>query len=335
MHHRLLTTAAALTAAAALLLSAAPASAASPQQFTGYIETGGGVSSTFLGNVSKTVTNYGVDGVNLAADGRSVTAPPPAVRQVVTSAKSRHTSRELLVSNFDDDLGDFSPTVATKMLHSASNRLATAKVLASTAKRYGFTGVQIDLESMSRDDVAGLTAFSKTLREQMQHTVGRTAKVTIAVQAATSTNGYLSYGYDIRRLNSFVDRFTLMAYDQHGPWSGAGTIGDLRWTKTVTKALSAAGAPAKKVDLGVAGYGYYWTRGGDSAQVTPKRAKQLAGSAARWSPATGEWSATTKDHTVIRWSDQKSLTVRAALARQLHLHGVAVWSLNLAPDLHL
>jgi spore germination protein YaaH len=52
------------------------------------------------------------------------------------------------------------------------------------------------------------------------------------------------------------------------------------------------------------------------------------GATAQWDPTQQEWHATLGDGTILWWSDARSFAAREALARSLHLGGVAVWSLG-------
>lgn len=53
------------------------------------------------------------------------------------------------------------------------------------------------------------------------------AALSMAVMASRNEPGYRETGCDLSVLADRVDRFVLMTYEQHGPWSGAGTIGSL------------------------------------------------------------------------------------------------------------
>ena len=47
-----------------------------------------------------------------------------------------------------------------------------------------------------------------------------------------------------------------------------------------------------------------------------------------WSASAGEWTARLRDGSTLWWSDARSVLLRVRLARALHVHGVAVWSLG-------
>ena len=295
-----------------------------------YVEPGDGAVSrvTDAGPRSATI---GVDGVTLQDSGAALAEPPAGLARLARTAQHAGAHAELLFSNYATSIGDFSPEVGTALLSSGTNRERIATAVARTASRDGFDGVQIDLESLRGQDRAGLVAFTAAVRTAVHAEIGSDARVSIAVTASTSGAGYRDTGYDLREIAAHVDRVVLMTYDQHGPWSDAGPVGALPWARQVVRAAEAAGVPRSRIDLGVAGYGYVW--GGDDAdaQVTAAEAERLAGDQARWSASTGEWSATLADGRELHWSDARSWRERRALARELRLHGVALWSLNTSP----
>jgi spore germination protein len=121
----------------------------------------------------------------------------------------------------------------------------------------------------------------------------------------------------------------LMTYDDHGPWEKTpGPIGPLGWQRASLMALEKK-VPADQIFLGVANYAYAW-RPHSRPALTVTQARTLAKhlhAQPQWSAKDGEWTAK-RDGTTIWWSDKRSVTVRLALARELGVHGIAVWSLG-------
>ncbi len=187
--------------------------------------------------------------------------------------------------------------------------------------------MQLDLESLRAQDRAGLVAFAEAVTDAVHDELGDQAEVSMAVMASTTAAEYAETGYDLPALAGHVDRFVLMTYDQHGPWSEPGSIGALSWTRRAVSAAQDAGRASDRLDLGVAGYGYVWG-GASDGQLSPADARRTAGDSARWSDRTGEWSASLDDGRELHWSDGRSWRVRVELAAELGLHGVALWSLN-------
>lgn len=269
----------------------------------------------------------GIDGVTIAEDGAGLNALPPGVGTLARTASRGGAAPELLVSNFSDSIGDFSPETGTALLSDRGNRERVAGRLAHIAAEQHMAGVQIDLESLRGRDRAGLVAFAAALERAVHDELGGDAEVSMAVMASTSRQGFRDTGYDLGALADHVDRFVLMTYDQHGPWSDPGTVGSLPWAERVVGAAERAGLPADRIDLGIAGYGYVWG-GPEDRQVSPAAARKAAGDDAHWSGRTGEWSATLDDGRELHWSDARSYRARVALAEHLGLHGVAFWSLD-------
>jgi spore germination protein len=277
----------------------------------------------------------GVDGVLVAADGASVSSPSLDAEAHRDAAHAHGLQAQLLVSNFDEQLGDFSEPIASALLSSPANRSTVVADLASRVQTGGWDSLMIDLESIASTDSAGLTAFAAELRAA----VGPDVRLDLALQASTTVEGYGELGYDVPALAASLDHLTLMAYDQHGPWDpdDPGPVGALDWTIDSLAALTEL-APTDQVVLGVAGYGYRW--GGDepAGQVSDEEARDRVedtDGSARWDSAAAEQTATLDDGEVLWWSDARSLDTRVSLARGLGLAGVAVWSLDLSDPVEL
>jgi spore germination protein len=284
----------------------------------------------------------GVDGVLVSVDGTSVSAPSADAEAQRDAAHALGLAAQLLVSNFDDGIGDFSEPVAHALLASPANRSAVVADLASRVTTGGWDSLMIDLESLTSADSAGLTAFAGELRAA----VGPDVRLDLALQASPTVEGYAELGYDVPALAPSIDHLTLMAYDQHGPWEpdDPGPVGSLDWTIDSLAALAEL-APTDQVVLGVAGYGYRWSGGGGddddddddsvgaAGPVSDEEARDSvedAGGSARWDSTAAEQTATLDDGSVLWWSDARSLDTRVSLARGLGLAGVAVWSLDLS-----
>ncbi|KQS14686.1 hypothetical protein ASG04_02260 [Curtobacterium sp. Leaf183] len=318
----------ALVAASLLTGCAGPAGL----QVEAYVEPGGRAVHRVRDAVPLAST-IGIDGMTVASDGATLETPPGGLDTLAATANGGGAAAELLVSNYAEELGDFSPRVGTALLSSATNRERVARQLATAAERSGMRGVQIDLESLRARDRAGLVSFAAAVRTAVHDRIGPDATVSMAVMASTDGAGYRDTGYDLRALMEHVDRFVLMTYDQHGPWSSPGTVGSLPWTERVVRAAQRQGLTTDRIDLGIAGYGYVWGGGADRL-LSPAAARSAAGDAATWSRRDGEWSATLGDGRELHWSDARSYRVRTALATELGLHGVALWSLDTMPLPH-
>ncbi|MDM7886307.1 glycosyl hydrolase family 18 protein [Curtobacterium sp. RHCKG23] len=330
MLRRSVLTAAVVVLASVSLTGCAGATGSSRPLVEAYAEPGDRLAARVTAATEHAAT-IGIDGVTLTDDGAALHPLPEGTDELTRAAAAGGAGTELLVSNYSESLGDFSPETGTALLGDPDAREHVAHELAAVAAAHHLDGVQIDLESLRAQDRAGLVAFAAALEAAVHDELGDDAEVSMAVMASTSTSGFRDTGYDLGALAEHVDRFVLMTYDEHGPWSEPGTVGALPWAERVVRAAEHEGLPADRIDLGIAGYGYVWgaDEGSDDAgQVSPARARDLAGDAARWSERTGEWSATLDDGRELHWSDARSYRARVALARDLGLHGVAYWSLG-------
>jgi len=274
------------------------------------------------------LTYVGIDGVTLTDGGASLPLPGEGELEALAAAHDAGLPAELLFSNFDGDLGEFSPGVAATLLGSPSNRAAVIGSLVDAVDQQGWDGVMIDLESMTSEMTDDLTAFAQELRNALPGDI----RLDIALMSATDEAGYGWWGYDLPALAEAVDRMTIMSYDQHGTWSDAGPVGALDWQRDVVGELRRQ-VPDEPIDLGIAGYGYLWSPDGTSRSVSDEEARTLAGDDAVFDEDAGEWTATLADGTVLWWSDARSRDLRVQLAHELGLDGVAIWSLGLSDPL--
>ena len=273
------------------------------------------------------LTYVGVEGVTLTDGGARLPLPDDLAVDALSAAHSSGLRAELLVSNFDAAAGAFDPAAAAALLRSTRNRQAVAASLVLAIRQQGWDGVMIDLESMTGGEIDDVISFAHELRNLLP--VG--ARLDIAVEAAADEGGYRAAGYDLAALAGIVDRITVMTYDQHGTHTEPGPVGALGWQRNVI-AAALDQVPSELIDLGVAGYGYAWTPGG-AREVSSAEARGLAGAAAVFDDAAGEWTAVLGDGTVLWWADARSFALRVGLARELGLGGVALWSLGLSDPL--
>lgn len=275
------------------------------------------------------ITTVGVDGVDLVHSGASVTSPSSGARANLRRAHHDHLRAELLVNNWSNKIGDFAEPLAHGLLADRNHIDTVAGRLAADVRQHGWDGISVDLESLRPREPNGLTTFVRELRSRLP----KHATLSICVMSATHAHRYYSeWGYHLAALAKIVDRVELMTYDEHGPWENKpGPIGALSWQRRVVAAARHY-VPEDELDLGVAGYGYGWRPDGN-VQLTDAQARKLAGDRAHFDKAVGEWTATLSDGSVLWWSDARSYRLRATLAEQLGLHGLAMWALNSADPL--
>lgn len=295
---------------------------------TGYVEVSDPAS--LIARFASSLSCVGVDGVTVSATGGQLTGTTdPGLTRLRGAAQHSHLCADVLVSNWDNAINDFSPAIARRLLGSRANVAHVARSLAHLVATQHWDGVTVDLESLSRSDAPGLVSFLHELRVDLSHA----SDLSVDVSATTTRQSYVESGYDLAGLARSA-RIVLMAYDDHGPtWSGPGPIGPLSWQRAALAVLLFQ-VPARDVDLGVAGYGYTWPAGArrhDGVTVSDLAATRLVAASharARFDATSGEWTARLVNGTTLWWSDARSLAIRESMAAALHLHGVAVWELS-------
>ena len=305
---------------------------------TGYVEAYSTTAKT-LASRSKKLTSVGIDGINFTADGGAITAVTDEAYALLEQAHRTKDRAELLVGNFDDELGDFSPGIAANLLDSPANQQATASALAEEVRAHGWDGIQVDLESLESivEKDGGytdrVTAYLALVRAKLDAV---STKKTLSVAIMATAGDYRDLGYDPAGIAKSTDSIVLMAYDQHGPWEKtSGPVGGLPWVKSVLAKLLKS-VPRSEVQLGIAGYGYSWPGKGDGTQYSAATARAIAkkdGARVHWSATEHESYTTLKNGTRIWWSDARAVDDRVKLARAQKLGGVAVWSTGLADPL--
>jgi spore germination protein len=330
---RLLSILVLLAALAALAIShateASPATAVHGLAVTGFILEGD--STTEIDHSAAALTTVGVDGAELQASGAAIRPVGAPAQRELSRAHADKLRGELLISNYSETIHDFSEPIAHLLLSSPTHIATVASALADAVRAQHWQGICVDLEALTPRDASGLVAFLRAAH----HDLPSGSSLSIAVSNATTPGGFAARGYELAAIGKAATRVILMAYDEHGPWENTpGPIGALSWQRTGLAVLTHA-VRASKVDLGVAGYGYGW-RPHSNVHLSDAGARALAASkgvSPVWGQAAGEWTARLPDGSVLWWSDARSYAVRAALAKSLGLHGLAVWSLGLSDPL--
>jgi cellulose synthase/poly-beta-1,6-N-acetylglucosamine synthase-like glycosyltransferase/spore germination protein YaaH/peptidoglycan/xylan/chitin deacetylase (PgdA/CDA1 family) len=154
-----------------------------------------------------------------------------------------------ILTNYYSSRGHFDYNLLADLLHDPVKRKAFINQLVDTLTHYNLQGINIDLENLVENDKNQLTDFQKDLYQSL-HAKNMTVTMDVSVE---------NDNYDYKKLSDYNDFIVLMAYDQYGHASGPGPISAQKW---IEEALSwtARLINPEKIILGVAGYGYDWTK---------------------------------------------------------------------------
>ena len=253
------------------------------------------------------------------------------VRNALIHAHLNGARGDLLIQNYDVNAdggaGAFSPDLSHAAISSPEARAAFAAQIADTVRTEQWDGIVIDFELVPQADQPALVALLGQLRTALP----KGSRIGIAVPPPDPADA-ASLGYDLGALGRAADVVQVMTYDLHVPGGDPGPISTPAWTKSMLQKVLTV-VPAAKLQLGVPGYGYVWgpsasRLGQDSISPAVARSAVAADkSTASRDAASGEWTATLHDGTVLWWSDEQSMDQLVQEARGLKLQGAAIWEL--------
>ena len=221
--------------------------------------------------------------------------------------------------------GDFDKARVERMLDSPALMERQVQQLLGFARLDQLDGLDIDYESLAAADRGAFTAFVQRLG-QVAHAHG--LLVGIAVHPKVSEPGTWAgpQAEDWGTLGSAVDYFQPMTYDYHWGSGSPGTIAPPDWVRQVT-AFAADQVGASKVELGVKTAGIAWAPQGNDINWPDFMALQDRDGRAQRDPNTQELTLTLPNGEA--WMpDAQTTLVKARLARELGVRGVALWVLG-------
>lgn len=228
--------------------------------------------------------------------------------------------------------------------HSYSNSQLTKEILSSTTKRqrvinqivaaskkYGFDGINIDIENIQVETSDVWVQFVRELYPQM-----KSAGLTVSIDVYMPSDW--SMHYERSEVAKNADYFIVMAYDQH--WSGsekAGSVAEIPWVEQgINNTLLEV--PKEKLVLGVPFYTRVWLESSDGLSVSSRDMPYVEQLVASWGitptldEASGQFYVEShrEEGTYKIWlEDYTSLKKRIQLVEKYDLAGFAAWKLGL------
>lgn len=182
---------------------------------------------------------------------------------VVKLAHQNNVSVLLMVNNAKQQQSN-SPIHTVLTNPSLRNKAITN--LETYIKKYNLDGINIDFEMVDAQDRDNLSAFMQELSARLKP---QGYIISIDVFPKQDELNDVSIAYDYAQLAKYADKIMIMTYDNHGSWSDAGPIADIRWVENNLK-YALKFIPKNKLYIGIAGYGYDWSsKGIESLEYGP------------------------------------------------------------------
>jgi poly-beta-1,6 N-acetyl-D-glucosamine synthase len=147
--------------------------------------------------------------------------------------------------------GVFDPARAHLLLSDSVRQARLVRQVHDWLRAHGFTGLNVDLESLAPEDEVLVPAFLERLHAAL---APDGLKLSFDLQASAAED------LDVAGIGRACDFVILMGYDQHGRFGGAGPLSAADWYSDALDATLAA-IPTSKVVAGIGQYGYDWVGG--------------------------------------------------------------------------
>ncbi len=189
--------------------------------------------------------------LSVTADGRSINTdswrPDKSLytKDLVLTARANGVRIVPVVQNAQG--GVFDLKRLKLMLADRAASAALAKALTDFVSVNAYQGLQIDFEMLDAPTAIKLAPWIAGLAKTL-HAQGREISVTLDADLDSDA---------AKRLAQAADYAVVMAYDEHGVFSGPGPIASAGYIETTLKRFSGL-VPANKLLLGVGAYGYDW-----------------------------------------------------------------------------
>jgi poly-beta-1,6 N-acetyl-D-glucosamine synthase len=143
----------------------------------------------------------------------------------------------------------FRADVVSRILHNEAKRRALINSAVKLCVKNHFVGINLDFEALNESDNETLTSFAREFAATLH------ANGLLMTQDVEPFNT----DYDYKKLAEFEDYIMLMAYDEYSMGSDAGPISSQKWIESAVDNI-AGQVPNGKIVLGVAGFGYDWSK---------------------------------------------------------------------------
>ncbi|MEW5898563.1 MAG: glycosyl hydrolase family 18 protein [Bacillota bacterium] len=257
------------------------------------------------------------------------------VRRLVKTAREQNVKVLALVHNLLYNKGIDGREAAHRVLAGKENRQALIKNLLAVIQENGFAGIEIDLENIYPRDRQLFNQFIKELADAL---APRQYYLSVALPARLDEQTGLSWSdsFDYGTVGRYAHQVVIMAYDEHGVFSGAGPVASLPWVEKVICSVLRE-IPPDKIILGIPAYGFDWNEDREEpryisyaiAMATARRYQQPISWDERAQVPYFTYVDENGSRHEVYFENASSWAGKLDLAVKYNLGGVAVWRLGL------
>lgn len=177
-------------------------------------------------------------------------------QKLIDTAIENDVAPLMLLTTINED-GTFNSVKASMMLKDEKAQEVLIENIIKTLQEKNYTGIDVDIEYLSKDDRDNFTNFIKKLTEAL-HPLGYEVTVALAAKESEDEVGLLFEGHDYKALGQYADNLLLMTYEwgyTYGPPMAVAPI--YRVIGVLDYAITQI--PHEKLLIGIPNYGYDWT----------------------------------------------------------------------------
>ncbi len=216
------------------------------------------------------------------------------------------------------------------------NRQAFALNLVRLIERYGFDGVNIDIEDVFIEDSDNLSLLYAEVGEVLRPR-GYYFSASIPARVSDQPFNPFSDPFNYAAIGRAVDEFVVMLYNEHGwPGSGPGPVVSIGWMERVLR-YTITKMPKEKVvgAVSVFGFDFNLTTGRSTyasyrmaVDLAQRYNKEIIFDERTQTPMFAYTDAQGNDHEVW-FENARSIYAKIQLARELGIKGIALWRLGM------
>jgi len=188
-----------------------------------------------------------------------------------------------------------------------------------------YDGLNIDFENIPAQSGDAFLSFLRELREGLPD--GKLFTIALYGRTRAITGDV----YDYAKIEPYVDRIFVMAYDEHWSGSAPGPVSTLRWCRSVAEySLRVIGA--EKLVMGIPFYGRAWASQNHSRALTYPGVERLINTAetteVKYENGTPTFDYETSVSVKVYYEDEYSISARMEMYKSMGVNAIGFWRIG-------